>query len=423
LRGNIALERHDPVAAIADLRAVLRDQPKAVPVLRALARAYLANGEPALAEESLHGAMDANAADLGVRMDLAELYAQTHRMEQAVTLLEGVVRAAPQNLTAREALVRVYIGSQDFEAARIAAEDLRTLRPEAAVGPYFAGVVAEAQHRAVDAERDFEEALKLRPTAMDALAALVRLQIASGRDAQALTRVGAVAEQDPNNAIARNILGELYIRRKTYAQAEEPLAQAIRLAPTWWLPYRNLAVAKIAAGDLSGGMNVYETGVKATNLAPALVADLALLYERQHRIDDAIREYEALHAHSPQLESAANNLAMLLVSYRSDHANLDRARDLTAAFAKSSDSAYLDTNGWVHFKRGEYDQALPVLKQAAQKAPESRVILYHLGMAQLKSGQMDQARATLESALAGGATFTGSEEARSKLAELKGRAS
>src|SRR5262249_33439301 len=46
MRGNLELEHYDSAAAIADLRAVLREQPDQVSILRTLARAHLANGEP-----------------------------------------------------------------------------------------------------------------------------------------------------------------------------------------------------------------------------------------------------------------------------------------------------------------------------------------------------------------------------------------
>ena len=421
LRGNIALERNDPAAAVADLRAVLRDQPNAVPVRRALARAHVANGEAALAEENLRTALQSAPNDVQVRIDLAQLYGQTQRGAQAVALLEEAVKKAPQEAAAREALVRAYLATQDFDAARIAAEDLKVLRPDAAVGPYLAGLVAQAQNRQDDAGRELETALKLQPAAMDALAALTRLDVANGRQARAVERVAAVVAQDTKNSVARNLLGELHLGARQYPQAIEQLTAATLLAPKWAMPYRNLAIAKLAAKDVAAAESTYRAGIESTGYAAVLVADLAALYERQNRIDDAIAQYEALAKQHPRLEMATNNLAMLLVTYRNDRASLDRARDLTAAFAKSESSALLDTHGWVRFKRGEYHEALPPLEQAVARAPESKLIRYHLAMAQLKAGQTDKARSNLETALAGSASFTGAEEARTQLAELKAR--
>jgi Flp pilus assembly protein TadD len=113
---------------------------------------------------------------------------------------------------------------------------------------------------------------------------------------------------------------------------------------------------------------------------------------------------------------------MLLVTYKTDRASLDRARDLTAAFTSSTDGSFLDTNGWVRFKRGEYTEALPVLERAAARSPDSRQVRYHLGMAELHMGQTARARSDLEAALTGAANFVGSDEARATLAALKDRA-
>src|SRR5262249_42368566 len=153
--------------------------------------------------------------------------------------------------------------------------------------------------------------------------------------------------------------------------------------------------------------------------SPALVTDLAALYERLGRIDDAIHQYETLHAHDPHLALASNNLAMLLVTYRKDRASLDKARQLSASFANSGNGALLDTHGWVTFKQGDYMAALAVLEQAVERAPDSKVIHYHLAMAQLRAGRRDEARSNLETALSGTASFSGIDEARAKLAELK----
>ena len=124
-------------------------------------------------------------------------------------------------------------------------------------------------------------------------------------------------------------------------------------------------------------------------------------------------------ARDPRNDVAANNLAMLLVSHKKDDASLDRASRLTARFAESSNPAFLDTYGWVLYARGEYAAAVPPLQAAVGKSPQAHVLRYHLGMAQLKSGQLDAARANLEAALKSNQNFTGADEARSALASLK----
>lgn len=420
LRGNIALERKDAASAITDLRAVLRDQPRSVGLLRTLARAHLANGEPALAEDSLRTAMEAAPTDTAVRIELAQLLTQSGRTEQAVPILEETVNSAPQNVQAREALVRGYIAGKDFDAARRSAEDLKLTSPESAAGPYLAGLIAHAQRRFDDAQREFEKALQLQPSAMDALTALTRLDIERGRVAVAEARLQSVIQKDAKNAPARNLLGELYVTTKQPQKALEPLGQALQISPQWWVPHRNLAIASLASGNNDGAIAAYVAGVKATDHQSTLVSELAALYERMNRVDEAIGLYERLHQKNPRLEFVANNLAMLLITYKQDQASLDRARDLSAVFANSRVGAYLDTHGWVRFKRGEFSQALPVLERAVAESPESKITRFHLGMALYKAGQREQAISNLEKALDGDARFLGADEARTVLAELKG---
>jgi tetratricopeptide (TPR) repeat protein len=418
MRGSIALERGDAAAAIEDFRAVLHDRPSAVPLQRALARAYVASGQDALAEETLRNAMQAAPGDTPVSIDLAQLLLRTSRADAATTLLEETVRKAPQDPAAREALGRVYLATRDYAKARTAAEDLKTLAPRAAAGPYLAGLVAQQQGRFDDSQHEFERALQLAPSSMEALSALARVQLAHGQGAAAVARVRSYAVEHATDAAAVNLLGEALIATKSYAQAAEQLNRAIQLAPRWALPYNNLALARLASQDQAGAVDAYLAGLKQLPDEPQLVAGLANLYEQQGQVDRAIALYQELNARNPRLELAANNLAMLLANYRTDERSLDRARDLTAAFAGSSDAALLDTNGWVRLKLGDVADALPALEHAVERAPDSKVIHYHLAIAQLKAGQRDKARANLEMALSGAAHFTGSNDARATLNKL-----
>jgi tetratricopeptide (TPR) repeat protein len=419
LRGNLALQEGDLAAAIADLRSVLRDQPGSAPVLRSLARAHVANHELALAEESLRSALATSPHDLSTRVELAGLLVRTERAPEAVELLEETVKAAPDAAgePARVALVQAYMAKPDLQAAHTATDDLKSLQPDSPSGPYMAGLVAELQKRPEAAQREFERALKLRPGAIEPLSALARLEFARGQHAQAVGLVRGSLERAPGDAATQNLLGELLQEDGRGAEAATALQEAIRLAPKWWLPYRNLTHAELAAGDLAGAERVCASGVEATR-EPLLVMELAELYERQGRHEDAIREYETLHERIPRFDVAANNLAMLLVTYRSDRASLDRAQQLAAPFANSDVGTLLDTHGWVMLKRGDLAEALAELQRASAEAPDSRAILYHLGMAQLQVGERDSARVSLGAALAGGATFAGIGEARTALAQL-----
>ena len=75
--------------------------------------------------------------------------------------------------------------------------------------------------------------------------------------------------------------------------------------------------------------------------------------------------------------------------------------------------AIVDSMGWVMFKLGQYDQAVEYLTRAyaLQRDPE---IAAHLVQVWLELGSLDEARATLEAALA---DFPDDQ----RLLELKGR--
>ncbi len=421
VRGEIELAQHNPSAAIADLRAALRDQPQAVAIHQVLAKAYMANGDPALAEETLRTAVSLVPANVQLRLDLASLLLQTQHLDQALTLLEESARAVPKDPYVREALARAYLVKRDFTSAASTAEALKTLRPDSPAAFYLAGLAAQGQNRLEDAQKEFTRALNVQPQSSDALQALAQLDMTRGHSDQAIALVQDAAEHPKPNAFAFNLLGELYLSQRKADLAKAPISRAMELAPKWWVPYRNLAIAKDGAGDAAGAIETYQAGIRAAPAEPALVAELAELYQKQGRIDDAIASYESWDRQNPRVTVVANNLAMLLVTYKNDRTSLDRARDLTNAFASSTDGNLLDTNGWVHLKRSEYSEALSVLERAVALAPDSKEIRYHLGMAELRLGQTDRARSDLETALSGSAKFFGADDARTALASLKSR--
>jgi len=120
-----------------------------------------------------------------------------------------------------------------------------------------------------------------------------------GAGSEAIALVQSTVSAYPKDAAPENLLGELYVATNDIPHAVDAFTQATALAPTWWPPYRNLALAKLMGKDPAGAIAAYEGGVKVAPTVPQLVMELAQLYERQGRVDDAIAQYEALYKRSP----------------------------------------------------------------------------------------------------------------------------
>jgi predicted Zn-dependent protease len=418
LRGNLALAKEDPKAAIVDLRAVLRDQPNAVGVMRSLARAHLANGEPALAEETMRRAVDANPKDAGARLDLAQLLAQLGKPEQAKPVIDELVKQHPDNVTALETQFKVAAATKDNASAKSSADALVALQPKLALGYFYQGAVAEADKRPEDAVHLYSKALDVQPEAAEPLRALVRLLVASNRAPEALKRLDEVIARFPALPLAANLKGEALLATQHPADAERAFKTAVERAPNWWIPYQGLSTAESTQGNSAGAMATLQSGISKVQDPSSLQLELAGLYERSGKPEDAIRMYEAVLRKDPHSDLVANNLAMLLITYRKDQPSLDRAKELSARFATSPNMAFLDTYGWVLYKRGESAAAVAALQAASAKMPDSPVPLYHLGMAQASAGQADAARDSLSRSLKSGKNFAGMDEAKATLEKL-----
>jgi tetratricopeptide (TPR) repeat protein len=418
LRGNLALAQKDPKSAIADLRSVLRDQPNSVGVMRALARAHLANGEPALAEETMRRALEANPKEPNVRVDLAELLTKLGKPEQAKPIIDELVKQQPDNYAALDIQFKVDVADKDVGGAKAAADEMVALQPKQSLGYFYEGTIAETDKRLDDAAQRYSKALELAPEAQEPLRGLSRVLVGEKRAPEALKRLDAVIAAYPADTFAANLKGELLLEQQRPADAQVAFKTAIDRNPKLPLSYRNLAVAEYMSKDANAAVATLQTGIGKVQSPEVLEAELASLYERLAKYDDAIQVYEGALHRDPRSEVSANNLAMLLVTYKKDQASLDRAKALSARFADSSNSAFLDTYGWVLYKHGESAAAVIALQNSAAKTPDSPVLLYHLGMAEAMAGQDDAARDSLTRSLQFGKQFSGMDEAKATLEKL-----
>jgi tetratricopeptide (TPR) repeat protein len=419
LRGNIALVHGDVTAAITDLRAVLRDQPNALPVMRTLARAYQRNNETDLAEETLRSAVQISPKDPGGRLDLALVLIVAKKFDQARPLLDGLAKDSPNDMAVQEALYRVQAAQKQYDEARGTAQNIQQTHPEQGLGYYLAGLIDEAQGKPDVAVKDFQQALEHAPTAPEPLTALVQLELQRKQPAAAMAHVDAALAKSAANPIAHKLKGELLLGAGKPDAAVATDQDTVKAFPAWADAYGALAFAQLRAKHVDDAISTLQLGIQKAQATDVLVVELASIYEHSGRTDDSIALYQGILDKAPNAPWALNNLAMLLVTYKSDAASLARAQKLSDALASSSMVNVLDTRGWVKFKSGDYHGAESLLQQVVDKVPDAPEFRYHLGMAQLKSGEAQAAERNLETAVDANKPFVGLEDARATLAQLK----
>jgi Flp pilus assembly protein TadD len=419
LHANDAIARGDPKSAIIDLRSVLRDQPSSIPVLLSLTRAYRANGEAALAEETAQHAVDADPSDVRARLGLAQQLIASGKTDQATTLLVSLAKDRHSDPQVFDLLFRARVAQNDIQGAKDAANQLVVLDPNSAAAHLDVGIVAESERRSEDALKEYRRALELAPAAAEPLSATVRLLIQAQKPGDAIAVLDQTAARFPTDALPLSLKGEILLSQSKWAESEAALRAALARAPRWWIPYRNLAYLDLGRHDTEGAATVLADALTKAQLSSVEHAQLGDLLVAAGKTDLGIQQFEGLAKAEPGSASVAGRLAVLLVSYRSDSQSLARAMDLVRPMATANDPRLLDAYGWVSLKNRDIATALPALEKASAalaSAPEPR---FHLAMAQLQAGQKAPAEKNLAQVVEHGGAFPGDAQARSVLAQLR----
>ena len=123
-----------------------------------------------------------------------------------------------------------------------------------------------------------------------------------------------------------------------------------------------------------------------------------MVYEKQAKFDDAVREFRQVIAVDPRHAEAYNYVGYM---YAERGQNLDEAVQLIskALEIEPENGYFIDSLGWAYYQQGRYPEALRELKRAAERAKDDPVIFDHLGDALAKNGLSEDAVAAWEKSL------------------------
>jgi cellulose synthase operon protein C len=226
--------------AVAALERKQADQPLPL-VLRG--RVQLLQGDSAAARASLDQALVRQPGFLPAVSMLAELDVADHKPTSARQRFETLIKADPQNMAARLALVRLdrRLGAPD--AALVAQLRRAVLAKPSDPAPHV--MLVEQLLASGDgpgAQAAAQDAAAALPNDLAVMDALGRAQLAVGDSQRAVNTFTRLAAQQPKNPLHLVHLADARIAAQDTAAAAQALRQALQIQPDHLLAQRGLAL-------------------------------------------------------------------------------------------------------------------------------------------------------------------------------------
>jgi len=302
-------------------------------------------GESELAAEELKRSFDAGSGDPELVLAYASALLQTGRASQAEKVLWKLVSDRPTFDEAYTSLFGYYLRAGDgVQAEKVLAAWLAADPASIEARALQSSLLIRAR-RFPAAQRVIDGMFADRPNSLDVLMTMRLLYAQTGRQAELVSRLQAEVDQRPQNRSAVMMLVELLAGADRAAEAS-----------------RIIDSARTAAGNDAD-----------------VLYDLAHLYTRIGQRQMTEQVLEQVLKIDPQHAPANNDLGY---QWADDGRQLDRAEGMirVAVDAEPDNQSFLDSLGWVLYKRSKFAEARGYLESAIGSAARpDPIVLDHLG--------------------------------------------
>src|SRR5438309_10946341 len=287
--------------------------------------------------EEYRQAIDADPTSEYLTAGLAELYAKTGRIRDAVLEAQDIIKRDPNNLEARKLLGRIYLRSLgDMQASNNGSQNVLKLAIE-----------------------QYEQIVKI----------------------------------EPDNVEDHLLLGRLYSLNKDLQKAENEFKTAVKLQPDSEEAVTTLAYLYNEEGDTSRATQVLSAIPEASRSAK-LYSALGYTYEQQKQYKNAISAYRhAIEVDRDNLD-AIRGLAQNLMNDGQADAALEQYKVI--ADANPEDAQTYVRIAEIYRKQGKFDLALESLKKAESMVQDSVEVPYSMAAVYQAQGRFDEASQILQ---------------------------
>jgi len=421
LKGELMVARKQYLDAIGHFDHLLKDDPDAVDVYYYKAIAHLGNGETRVAKSTLLEAVELNPKHIKAKLMLADLYLKDRAFDSAERECNSVLELVPGSQQARFILGTAQFYSKKIDLAEKTISALVTEAPKNPMVHYQMGLIHRVKKENAPALERFESALSLNPAYMEALSQLVQIRAAQGETDTALAvcdrQLEQVGDRAGLHAIILCMKGDLLVQKPDKDSAEKAYQAALAKDPNYMRSYHRLARLYLSEKRADEAIAQYEAGLKQNPQKKGFHMMLGTIYDLKKQPKLSEDHYRAELEINPESVPALNNLAYQIIAGGG-------STDEALGFAKKAkelaprDPRIMDTLGWAYYNKGFYDSAINEFNASLGKMTDNATVHYHLGLAYLKKGETQKAKAALENALGIDPSFADAKAEMEKLANL-----
>ena len=333
--------------------------------------------------EEYRAAIDADPSSAYLTSGLAELYAKTGRIRDAVVEAQDIIKKNPNNLEARRLLGRIYLrslgdmqsgnGSESILKLAIEQyEQIVRLQADSMDDHLLLGRLYRLNNDLQKAESEFKIAVKLQPDSEEAVTTLAYLYNELGDTARA-TQVLSSVPNTERSAKLYSALGYTYEQQKQFKEAIDAYRHAIELDRDNLDAIRGLAQNLLNDGQADAALEQYKVIADANPEDAQTYVRIAEIYRKQGKFDLALENLKKAESMvQDSLEVPYNIAAIYQAQGRYDEA-IPIMRDLLAksekpdgkysSGEKSNRAVFLERLGTIYRDQGNNQAANEAFRQ------------------------------------------------------------
>lgn|GEM_PF-5485488 len=337
------------------------------------------------AEETLKRAVRLNPEYVPAFLQLARLYEETQRLQEALNLYETIIHLDPKGEAVQFSLVKksliegiLLARSGDFDGALRLFKAAAELDPSDPAAFYNMGLIYLRRKEEAKAEEAFRKAVEANSHHQEAYLQLANLYEQQKRLDEALSAYIGAAEANPNTPGGRAAQIKIpFLKGITFAKHGKPqeallaFQQALRISPDPAPIYYNIALLYLGVGDLENAQAALTRTLQVDPRHQGALLNLGILYERQGKLEEALRSYEGARDLQPESTDGVN-----------------------AAVSAQT------VRGRIAVQAGKLDEALEAFKKAAELQPKNPANYFNLALLYLRRNELSEAEKSFDQVIA-----------------------